>query len=317
MTEAFAAPPREDAIFALYDGDYYLGLGALVNSAYRAGFRGIAYVGYRGSLPPWASRATATDGYADYPVANGCAIRFIEVDYAGHLTNHKPTFMLSIIERHCPDAQRLFYFDVDIVIKCRWPFFRDWAACGIAVCRDVNEPDMPANHPLRAHWRELAASCGFRTRPSEGYFNGGFVGIAAERSSFLKTWRALIQHVERSGVSLENFHFKDRTNPLMAMDQDLLNVAVMASDAPVSPMDASAMDITHGGYVMSHALFSVKPWRRRYLLDALRGYPPATADKLYWQSVTTPIAVASNWRRGAALLSLKTAAAIGRFYRRR
>lgn len=317
MNQAFATPPREDAIFALYDGDYHLGLGALVNSAYRAGFRGVVYAGYRGALPSWATTAKVADGYADYPVADGCTVRFIEVGYTGHLTNHKPTFMLSTIERHCPDARRLFYFDVDIVIKCRWSFFRDWIANGIAVCQDVNEPTMSANHPLRAHWRELAASCGFQTHPSEGYFNGGFVGIAAERSSFLKRWQALIRHAERSGVSLENFHFKDRTHPLMAMDQDLLNVALMASDTPISPMDASAMDITHGGYVMSHALFSVKPWRRRYFVDALRGYSPATADKLYWQNVTAPIAVASDGQRRARLLSLKLAAAIGRFYRRR
>jgi hypothetical protein len=82
-------------------------------------------------------------------------------------------------------------------------------------------------------------------------------------------------------------------------------------------MDTSAMDITPGGYVMSHALSSVKPWRRRYLLDALRGYPPATADKLFWRNVTGPIAVVSGHRRSARLLSLKLAAAIGRFYRRR
>jgi hypothetical protein len=316
MTPDPAAPPREDAIFALYDGDYHLGLGALVNSAYRAGFRGMVYVAHRGSLPPWATPTTAAEGYADYAVADGCAIRFVEVGYTGHLTNYKPTFMLAMIERHCPDVRRLFYFDVDVVVKCRWPFFRHWVECGVAVCQDVNESAMSANHPLRAYWRDLAARCGLQCNPREGYFNGGFVGIAAAHSRFLDTWRTLIDYAEKSGISLENFHFKDRTNPLMAMDQDLLNIALMATDAPISPMDTSAMDITRGGYVMSHALSSAKPWRRRYLIDALLGYPPDTANKLYWQNVTAPIAVVSDRRRRVNALSIKLAAGIGRFYRR-
>lgn len=316
MTQNPVLPPRDDAIFALYDGDYHLGLGALVNSAYRAGFRGVVYAAYRGALPPWATPTTRAGDYADYAVADGCAIRFVEIDYAGHLTNYKAAFMLAMLETHCPDVRRLFYFDVDVVVKCRWAFFRHWVECGIAVCQDVNEPAMSANHPLRAYWRDLAARCGFQCRPSEGYFNGGFVGIAVSHASFLKTWRSLIDCTEKSGTSLDNFHFRDRTNPLMAMDQDLLNIALMATDAPISPMDTSAMDISRGGYVMSHALSSAKPWRRRYLRDALLGYPPDAANKLYWQNVTAPIAVASAARRRAKTLSLRIAAAFGRFYRR-
>lgn len=312
------APPREDAVFALFDGDYHLGLGALVNSLYGHGFRGIVYAGYRGALPPWARTAAADGKDAMFEVAPGCAICFVRIEFGGHLTNYKPSFMLSMLERYCADAKRLFYFDVDIVIKCSWSFLQHWAECGIAVCQDVIEPRMAANHPIRKYWHDIAARVGLDCRPIDGYFNGGFVAFgAAHANPLLKDWQNVLAYFESSGTSLANFHLGDRTSPVMAMDQDALNIVLMASSVPLSPMENAAMDVTPGGYVMAHALSRAKPWRRRYLWDAMLGFPPDSANKLYWQNVRHPIELVSAWRERRARVSLALAAALGRFYRRR
>ena len=77
------------------------------------------------------------------------------------------------------------------------------------------------------------------------------------------------------------------------------------------------MDFADGGYVMSHAVGRSKPWRRRYILDAMMGYPPDQAHKLFWRSVSEPIAVMPEYRRALARASLGVAASIGRFYSRR
>src|SRR5215831_7730986 len=89
-----------DVVFALFDGDYHLGLGALVNSLFGSGFRGLVYVGYRGALPRWAGAAQEGAAFHQYDVGQGCAIRFVRVEFAGHLTNYKPTFMLSMLRTH-------------------------------------------------------------------------------------------------------------------------------------------------------------------------------------------------------------------------
>ncbi len=317
MSGDSAAIPADDVVFALFDGDFHLGLGALVNSLYASGFRGAIYAAYRGSLPPWATGISRKDGYGQFHVAEGCVIRFISVDYRGHLTNYKPTFILSTAGRHCHAAKRFFYFDVDVTVKAPWPFFRNWVECGVALVQDIVEPRMPANHPLRRTWREFAGRAGYQCRDIEGYFNGGFVGLERGNLEFVAVWQSLIERLKAEGLSLENFHFRDRTNPFTAMDQDMMNVAVMATDFAISPVENPGMDFSPGGYVMSHAAFETKPWQGRYIRDALRGFPPNTATKLYWRHVTKPIWVMPAYRLGMAKVVLALTGAIGRFYRRR
>jgi hypothetical protein len=307
----------DDVVFSLFDSDYHLGLGALVNSLFKFGFRGTVYAAYRGSLPPWATEARAGTDFREFEVGDGCVIRFVKVDFAGHLTNYKPAFMLSVLRTHASGARRVYYFDVDIVVKAPWRFFQDWVSCGIAVCRDLNEPYMSKNHPLRKYWRTSARELGLDCHQVEGYFNSGFLGLSSEHIAFLEIWQSLMHTLECSGVSLKHFVQGHRPSPTSHMDQDMLNAALMASEFPISPVENSAMDFTPGGYIMSHALaLWVKPWRRRYLLDALRGYPPNQAHRLYWRHVSEPIPVMSERRRLAARLSLAIAGVIGRFYGR-
>jgi hypothetical protein len=307
----------DDVAFALFDGDYHIGLGALVNSLFRAGFRGLVYAGYRGSLPPWAGVPGADGDFHHYAVGDGCAICFVKVEFAGHLTNYKPAFMLSMLGAHEKDARRIYYFDVDIVVKAPWRFFQDWVSCGIGVCRNGVDPYMSENHPLRKYWRDMAAGLGLRCRPVLGYFNGGFIGLSTKHLDFLTTWDALIQQLQRSGRSLGHLTHGMPPDPATFQDQDMMNVALMASDLPISPVENTGMDFSYGGYIMSHAVGRAKPWRRRYLLDALLGYPPDQAHRLFWRYANEPIAVMPQYRRVLAQVSLRIAALIGRFYGRR
>jgi hypothetical protein len=56
-----------------------------------------------------------------------------------------------------------------------------------------------------------------------------------------------------------------------ATDQDLLNIVAMTTDVPLTTLGPDGMDFVPGGYVMSHAVNSPKPWGRSYLKVALTG----------------------------------------------
>ena len=73
------------------------------------------------------------------------------------------------------DADRLFYFDPDIVMKARWAFFEEWAGYGAALVEDVNSP-MPESHQRRCAWRQcLTQRQQAVQRETPFYVNGGFV----------------------------------------------------------------------------------------------------------------------------------------------
>jgi len=304
------------AICTLFEGNYHFGLGSLANSLYAQGYRGAIYAGYRGALPPWAAQAKTVNGVTEFTPAEGLTLKFIRLTTQAHLTNFKPDFMLSLWQDHCPLAQSLFYFDPDITVICRWTFFEEWVQAGVALCADMN-PAMSPNHPLRHAWRQFYQPQGVVFRRELGtYFNGGFVGLRQDQAEFLHCWRRLQELMEPKIGGLENVNIRDRTFLFHKTDQDALNVAAMACESPISPMGQDGMDFQQGGggYVMSHAYSSQKPWKKQFIRAFFeRGWGPSRADRSYFEHVESPIRLYSALALAGKRFPLLTASLLGRF----
>lgn len=306
----------KSTVTTLFEGDYHLGAAALINSLCAAGFDGKVVCGHRGPVPPWAEAARQL---------GKVEVSFVALDTTVHLTNYKPDFLLHVWEQLEPTAERLFYFDPDIVIKAPWAFFEEWADYGVALVEDVNSP-LPESHPRRCAWVRALARRGQKvSRETPIYVNGGFIGVHRNHQGFLQTWRSAMTLVgeEIGGLEKSMFSFGAAAGPMESpsypynkTDQDALNIAVMTSAEPVSLMGAEGMDFRPGGWTMSHALGSEKPWRKHYVRAALAGRPPSPADRGFWQHAVGPVPVfsasAASWRR----FTLSLAGGIGRCWRR-
>jgi hypothetical protein len=303
-------------VCTLFEGDFHLGVGALVNSLYAHGYRGTIYAGYRGSLPPWISAARDFDGFTEFTPADGLVLRFIPLTTTIHLTNYKPDFMLTLWEKQCPEADAIFYFDPDITIKCRWSFFEEWIRAGVGICEDVN-PQLSSNHPIRFAWKRFLTEHGIRVkRELDAYYNGGFVGLARSHIEFLETWKQILGYLSSGSNYLSKLTMRDRTLPFCVPDQDALNIAAMVCNEPLSPVGQDGMDFHQGGYIMTHSVGALKPWRKKMLVSTLlKAIPPSRADKGFIQYATHPIRLYSPAVFALKLLDLTCASAIGRYVR--
>jgi hypothetical protein len=305
-------------VCSLFEGDYHFGLGALINSLHAGGFRGSVHAGYRGDIPPWAYGRTKAEGQSEVMSVDGISVYFHRLSTHWHLTNCKPTFLLSIWRDYGTDAPALFYFDPDITIKCRWQFFEEWVRAGVAICQDVNAW-MPDNHPVRHAWRRLLADDGISfSRSSEMLFNAGFLGISKQHMSFVALWERLIQLIRKKGIDMSTMGSGDRTLAFAFPDQDALNIACMVAEQPISPMAQDAMDLQAGGggYIMSHAIGNTKPWQSFMIINTLlRAKPPSRGAKGFFRFAKSPIQLFSNLDMFVRVSDLKIASAIGRYIR--
>jgi hypothetical protein len=317
------------AICTLFERDYHHGLAALVNSLVRSGFTGPLYAGYRGELPAWtkASQPAVKGRWADARVlAVGAGeVVFLPLATADHFTNHKPQFMLDLLEQDSLGIEQLFYLDPDICVAREWQFFEDWITCGVALCEDVDSP-LDFHHPRRVGWRRHFAQHGIALSfHTAAYVNGGCVGVARRHQRFLDNWRRLIGLMADvtggpGAVKIEGGEPLRRTGFASCFDcsdQDALNAAMeMTEGTDYSILPQAAMAFAPGAAVLPHALGRGKPWRRRYLRDSLRGVAPTTADKAFWNNVDAPLSSMSAARVRSSRLGLRLASAIGRFYQR-
>lgn len=297
----------KSAVVTLFEGHYHLGAAALINSLYAAGFDGTVICGYRGPPPPWAE-LTAN--------VNPIAVRFVPIASAVHFTNYKPAFMQACWSEHAREAEVLYYFDPDIVVKAPWPILARWAKDGLALCEDLNY-NLPAGHPYRSRWRELLATHGIPAKRSlERYYNAGFLGVPRAAADFLVHWQRMLDLAAQELGPLNRIKNGTPNDLFHTIDQDALNLALMLSEVPINGAGPEAMDFLPGGHLLSHAAGGTKPWRGGFLRDALQGRPPGLAQKNFYQFVRGPLPVLSAfvcfWRR----LSLRIAGLIGRFYRR-
>ena len=193
-----------------------------------------------------------------------------------HLANYKPILMRRVFAEFLRPEDILCYFDPDITVKCRWSFFEDWVRYGLALVEDCTFPYLPSDHPLRYQWMEVAGSAGLtQKRAPSRHYNSGFVGLPASLQHVLPTWESLTEAAQAFGYDSTRFTSADSTSPWQAADQELLNVTVMTTDVPPVHPGPRWMDFNGGGYAMSHAVNSPKPWARDYVKSSLDGKPPA------------------------------------------
>lgn len=305
-------------ICTLFEGNYHFGLAALVNSLCAHGFCGVVYAGYKGPLPPWTDGKIEGNGVGSiHHVSEGCSIHFIPLDTPLHLNNFKPQFMLRLMNELCPEEDAFFYFDPDIVVRAQWSFFEQWVSHGIALCEDINHY-LPRYHPIRLAWKRYANDHGFTVKQElEKFFNGGFIGLRREDQEFLVAWKKLFEVRAAEGVDLSRFDLSGFEYPYLYLDQDLMNLALMLVDSPVTAVGPDGMDFQPGGYVMSHSAGATKSWRKHFVLEALRGTAPSRTDKEYLQHTQSPIRIYTGPQLAARRIGVTVGAAIGRFYRRR
>jgi hypothetical protein len=304
---------QSTSVCTLFEGDYHLGVAALANSLFRFGYRGDIHVGYRGALPRWMlDFSTSTPSRPPSP--DGIAFSFHQIDTPWHLANYKPQFIKSIFASN-PTVQAVFYFDPDIVIKCPWSYYEEWVQTGMALVEEIATYKMSYNHPIRRKWMAVAAELEIRCHPAmDQYFNSGFIGLLRSCERFLDDWEKIITVLPNYGIDLSSFMPLNRPHPFCGPDQDALNIVAMAAEPFLSTIGPEGMDLRPGGFTMSHAVGSPKPWRKKYLISALRGIKPSAADKAFWENAETPIpafpAVVVRNRRAM----IRLASLIGRFY---
>ena len=303
------------AICTLFEGDFHFGVGALVNSLYAHGFRGIVWAGYRGALPPWAVPARKENGYHVFIAADGCEIRFVLVAVDRHLTHYKPAFMLDVWSRCSSNAESLFYFDPDIVVAFPWEFFEEWTHDAVALCEDVNA-SVGTGHPKRRAWRRYFGRLGIDLpHMISAYANAGFVGVSKRTISFLNNWDEILQAIATHGIIQTDLTFSGDYR-FWFPDQDALNIALMRETTEISMAGRDAMAFEHGTHYMFHAVGGPKPWRKRFITEAMKGRSPSKADKAYWRTVETPIRLYSHQMVSARLFAISIGAGLGRLFGR-
>jgi hypothetical protein len=299
-------------VYTLYEGHYSFGVGALLNSLLNKGFIGTYAVAYRGKLPGWVNQLKQ-EGPEEYSIS-GVRVKFIPLNPPLHLRFYKSSLGLELFEKYLPETQNLFYFDPDIVIKGDWKFYEGWAQNGIALCLDNAYGIMPADHPWRAEWSRIGGRLGLPViRQQNFYYNSGFFGMTRANQDFLRLWRDLTYAYRDMGGDVIGSKGQNRYYGVVG-DQDLMNAAIMFSEQPLSCIGPEGMDFNgFGGYVMSHAVYLIKPWVKNFTLDLLKtGNAPSLADKEFMKNIAAPIRLYSPMEERLKRVNIKVAAALGR-----
>lgn len=295
-------------VCTLFEGHYHLGVGALINSLHASGFTGRVICGHRGEEPAWADAARA--------LAGGPSVEFVRVSPEIHFTHYKPQFLLTCWDRHCPEAEQLYYFDPDIVIKAPWSVIARWAADGVALCEDVNAY-LPARHPYRLAWSDFMTAAGLPPRRAlDRYYNAGFLGVPRADRELLEVWARVIARAAEAVGALDTIKVHNPNALLHTPDQDALNIALMATEVPINGAGPEGMDFSSGGHLLSHAVGARKPWRGGFFRDALRGMPPGGAQKSFFRFAEAPLRLFAPAKLARLRFSLRSGALLGRMYRR-
>ena len=296
-------PASPHVVCLLAERSYFHGAAALANSLVRNGFAGHIVVGYRGSLPHWTGPVSPAAGPAQ-AITPAIDIQFVERQGDWNLGNQKPRFLLDVATRLHPDAGTLWYFDCDIVVKTAWANLARWSGDEVLLFLDLAETFMPANHAFRREWEGLGARLGLGHRPVTGYFNAGCVGVPRAQLRLVEVWARMMDALADTGANMSALVDRSGKPEYAKMDQDVLNAAVMATDIPFNVLGVEAMDAFPSANVLGHAMVFDKPWKRRYLRDALLGYHPDPAHLAYWHYADGPVQAftPAEWQRKQRVL---------------
>ena len=319
-------------ICTLFEGHYHHGVGVLSNSLYNSGYRGSIYVGYRGNLPNWTDMGTHKKiGKWDKALVlepiEALKLIFLPLNTTYSLTNYKPDFMLELWQGPAASSDSMFYFDPDIIINRSWEHYKQWVNCGVALSEDINSP-LQKYHPRRVGWRNYFIKHNFKLKFKNSiYVNGGFIGLLKKDLSFIKGWIKVQEAMGPAIGGLENSIFSNNkhksTIPQMKgfhifdkSDQDALNATCEIYEGNLSFIGKEGMNFNknYGGF-MFHAIGSPKPWKTKYLVNALlKANKPRALDKLYWNNAFYPLKSHSRFEIIKAQFSIWVSKFITRFY---
>jgi hypothetical protein len=304
------------AVCTLFEGDYHYGVGALVNSLYKSGFRGKVYAGYRGNLPPWAKAVRREGNMTDVlAVKDGLEVVFIKLTTSMHFTNYKPRFMLDLLAGPAREATQLHYLDPDIVLKCNWTMMEAWAQGGIGLSENERHNVGP-RHPLRNLWRAWLSENHLQPqREVSAYYNAGYIGVERSGVTFLKTWEKIINlSCQHNGTNAALKSGTSRDNLFCYTDQDALNVTLMLTEDLINAAGPDGMDFAPLGFLLSHAVGPHKPWRGGFLQRALKGEAPRPALKTFFKYRKGPLPILPWFLSFALMLDLFLARGVCRVY---
>jgi hypothetical protein len=317
MAEPSAGLPQGQAqvICSLFEGDFHIGLAALINSIVRGGFKGLFWIGCRGVLPPWTGPLKRRDdGLFEVGEA---LLGFETFESSRHFGQFKPEFLQRTIDQGIA-GKTIWYFDPDITVRCAWSFYETWASHGVCLCQEHVMGLMPSRHPIRAEWMRMAREAGWDEprREQERYYNSGFVGLDIAHRGFLSTWISAIRLANANGVAPNQFQKGGRQQTFYTVDQDTMNIATLYADVPFSTIGPEGMGFIAGGFTMYHAVGKSKAWRKKFLRSWLRGIPPTNGDKHFLAVVDGPLQPYSASKLRGLRMRANCAAFLGRFYRR-
>jgi len=306
------------AVCTLADGDFHFGAAALANSLIRHGYQGSLWIGHRGALPPWAGAARADGaGLHRLDVTDAVSLRFFQLEAEGLFAFQKGRALVRVLDELAPDADALFFFDADIVVKNEWAVFEELAGFGVGAVLDISDTYMLPTHPKKLRWARMLEKHGLPVREVHGYYNSGFLALPRHCGRLLEVWMRLVAALPDEGRPFHVRRYKTRASAFHFMDQDMFNAALMGCDVPLVSVGPDGMDAVFPyGFYMSHAYWRKKPWARRYLRDALRGLPPDKAHQIFWRYLDGPIKPFTDAEYRRRVRAVRIAKLIGRFYRR-
>lgn len=278
---------NNEIIVTLYEGHYHYGVAALINSLVAAEFKGLLLVSYRGQLPPWVNQFQKLENQ-QYKIDEYRSVSFIHLNVKMHFGFYKPIFLKEALSNY-PLAQRIYYFDPDIVVNAPWTFFSTWVNSGVALCLDNCFHFVHRNHPWRREWIVLANVNLEYCAQIDYYVNSGFIGLKRANVVILDEWISMTKKYENSGETIYSF-VKDGHRAFKG-DQDLLNaVLTVFPGIKISLIGKEGMAFSQPAYLMSHAVNNIKPWKNNFLKDLIsRGFAPGIAEKDYFKHANYPI----------------------------